>query len=125
MAAWDWLFSTARGLDLQPGQTILINGAAGGIGGVATQLARWCGARVSGTASAGNLDLVRDLGAEPRDYAASDWLDGLGEIDGVLESAVGSNADLLCERLRPGDRYVAHGGLYRKGDGSGKRGSVR
>src|SRR3546814_117424 len=71
MAAWDGLFSTARGLDLQPGQTILINGAAGGIGGVATQLARWRGARVIGTASAGKLDLVRDLGAEPRDYAAS------------------------------------------------------
>src|SRR3546814_12185220 len=74
---------------------------------VATQLARWRGARVIGTASAGNLDLVRDLGAEPRDYAASDWLDGLGEIDGVLDSADGSNADLICERLRPGDRYVA------------------
>ncbi|HEY9579712.1 MAG TPA: NADP-dependent oxidoreductase [Rhizorhapis sp.] len=111
MAAWDGLFSTARGLDLQPGQTILINGAAGGIGGVATQLARWRGARVIGTASAGNLDLVRDLGAEPRDYAASDWLDGLGEIDGVLDSADGSNADLICERLRPGDRYVALRGL--------------
>src|SRR3546814_10097863 len=95
MAAWDGLFSTARGLDLQPGQTILVNGAAGGIGGVATQLARWRGARVIGTASAGNLDLVRDLGAEPRDYAASDWLDGLGEIDGVLDSADGSNADLI------------------------------
>src|SRR3546814_16139812 len=50
MAAWDGLFSTARGLDLQPGQTILINGAAGGIGGVATQLARCRGARVIGTA---------------------------------------------------------------------------
>src|SRR3546814_11645664 len=89
MAAWDGLFSTARGLDLQPGQTILINGAAGGIGGVATQLARWRGARVIGTASAGNLDLVRDLGAEPRDYAAADWLDGLGESDGVLDRAEG------------------------------------
>src|SRR3546814_6686415 len=41
MAAWDGLFSTARGLDLQPGRTILVNGAAGGNGGVATQLARW------------------------------------------------------------------------------------
>src|SRR3546814_19973282 len=89
MAAWDGLFSTARGLDLQPGQTILINGAAGGIGGVATQLARWRGARVIGTASAGNLALVRDLGAEPRDYAASAWLDCLGEIDGVLDRTDG------------------------------------
>src|SRR3546814_13205345 len=93
MAAWDWLFSTARGLDLQPGQTILINGAAGGIGGVATQLARWRGARVIGTASAGNPDLVRDLGAEPRDYAASDWLDGLGEIARVLDRADGSRKE--------------------------------
>src|SRR3546814_11162207 len=88
-------------------RSILINGAAGGIGGVATQLARWRGARVIGTASAGNLDLVRDHGAEPRDYAASDWLGGLGEIDGVLASAVGSKADLMCARLRPGDRKFA------------------
>src|SRR3546814_13911165 len=110
MAAWDWLFSTARGLDLQPGQTILVNGAAGGIGGVATQLARWCSARVIGTASAGNLDLVRDLGAEPRDYAASDWLDGLGEIDGVLDRAAGIHAALLCKSLRPGGRFVRQHG---------------
>src|SRR3546814_17173585 len=92
------------GLELQPAGTFPVTGAAGGLGGVATQRARWRGARVIGTASAGNLDLVRDLGAEPRDYAASDWLDGLSEIDGVLDSADGSNADLICERLRPGDR---------------------
>jgi len=111
MAAWDGLFSTARGLDVQPGQTILVNGAAGGIGSVAVQLARWRGARVIGTASAGNLDLVRQLGAEPRDYAASDWLDDLGQIDGVLDSADGSNADTLCEKVRSGGRYVALRGL--------------
>lgn len=111
MAAWDGLFSPSSGIEIAPGQVILVNGAAGGIGSVAVQLARWRGARVIGTASAGNLDLVRDLGAEPRDYAASDWLDGIARLDGVIDTADGSSADRLCAAIRPGGRYVALRGL--------------
>jgi NADPH:quinone reductase-like Zn-dependent oxidoreductase len=50
------------------GQTIVINGAAGGVGSVAVQLARLRGARVIGTASERNHDFVRSLGAEPTTY---------------------------------------------------------
>jgi NADPH:quinone reductase-like Zn-dependent oxidoreductase len=56
------------------GQTIVINGAAGGVGVAAVQLARARGARVIGTASEGNHDFLRSLGAEPTIYG-----DGLVE----------------------------------------------
>ena len=50
------------------GQTIVVNGAAGGVGAAAVQIARARGARVIGTASEGNHDFVRSLGAEPTTY---------------------------------------------------------
>src|SRR3954468_19187877 len=53
---------------LGEGQTIVINGAAGGVGTAAVQLARARGARVIGTASAGNHEFLRSLGAEPTTY---------------------------------------------------------
>ena len=56
------------------GQTIVINGAAGGVGAVAVQIARARGARVIGTAGEGNHEFLRTLGAEPTTYG-----DGLAE----------------------------------------------
>jgi NADPH:quinone reductase-like Zn-dependent oxidoreductase len=53
---------------LGAGQTIVINGAAGGVGSAAVQLARARGARVIGTASERNHDFLRSLGAEPTTY---------------------------------------------------------
>ena len=50
------------------GQTVLINGASGGVGSATVQLARIRGARVIGTASAANHDYLRSLGAEPVVY---------------------------------------------------------
>ncbi|HEY5142909.1 MAG TPA: NADP-dependent oxidoreductase [Solirubrobacteraceae bacterium] len=55
---------------LGPGQTIVINGAAGGVGTAAVQLAVARGARVIGTASEGNHEFLRSLGAEPTTYGA-------------------------------------------------------
>jgi NADPH:quinone reductase-like Zn-dependent oxidoreductase len=55
-------------LGLQAGQTVLINGAAGGVGTAAVQIARARGARVIGTASESNHDFLRELGAEPTTY---------------------------------------------------------
>ncbi len=69
--------TAVRSLDLLgvgDGQTIVINGAAGGVGIAAVQLARARGARVIGTASATNHAFLRDLGAEPTTYG-----DGLAE----------------------------------------------
>lgn len=55
-------------LGLEPGQTILVNGAAGGVGAAAVQFARARGARVIGTAGEGNHEFLRALGAEPTTY---------------------------------------------------------
>jgi NADPH:quinone reductase-like Zn-dependent oxidoreductase len=67
-------------LGLEAGQTILINGAAGGVGTAAVQFARARGARVIGTASENNHDFLRALGAEPTTY-------GEGLVDRVRELA--------------------------------------
>ncbi len=75
--------TAARTLDLlglEPGQTILVNGAAGGVGTAAVQFARARGARVIGTASESNHEYLRTLGAEPTTY-------GDGMVERVRELA--------------------------------------
>jgi NADPH:quinone reductase-like Zn-dependent oxidoreductase len=66
LTAWQALFDQAG---LSKGQKVLIHGAAGGVGGIAVQLAKWKGAHVIGTASGRNQGLLRELGVdEPIDY---------------------------------------------------------
>ncbi|HYQ64898.1 NADP-dependent oxidoreductase [Actinophytocola sp.] len=66
--------ATLAVVDPGPDDTVLIGGAAGGVGVFAVQLARLAGARVIGTGSAGSADFLRDLGAEPVAYG-----DGLAD----------------------------------------------
>ena len=68
ITAWQALFD---GANLQPEQSVLIHGGAGGVGRYAIQFAKWKRARVIATASAANLDDVRNLGADQAiDYAS-------------------------------------------------------
>jgi synaptic vesicle membrane protein VAT-1 len=67
VTAWQLVHDVAR---VRPGQTVLVHGAAGGVGTLLVQLAVRAGARVLGTASAAKHDVVRALGAEPIDYRA-------------------------------------------------------
>lgn len=68
--AWE---AIVRRLRVRPGETVLIHGAAGGVGSFAVQFAKACGARVLATASAGHLGVLRDLGADVSiDYTAAD-----------------------------------------------------
>lgn len=67
-------------IGLQPGDTVLIGGAAGGVGVLAVQLAKLSGARVIGTASPSTFDFLRGLGAEPVEH-------GPGLVDRVLAIA--------------------------------------
>lgn len=57
-------------IELRPGDTVLIGGAAGGVGVLAVQLAKLTGARVIGTASPSTFEFLRELGAEPVQYGA-------------------------------------------------------
>jgi NADPH:quinone reductase-like Zn-dependent oxidoreductase len=112
LAAWNGVFSRDSGANLEAGQTILVHGAAGGIGCIAVQLANWRGARVLGTASTGNLPFLLELGVgRAIDYAAEGWHDDIGPIDAVLNTADGSAAARLCSLIKPGGCYVALRGL--------------
>jgi NADPH:quinone reductase-like Zn-dependent oxidoreductase len=112
LAAWNGVLSADSGADLQAGQTILIHGAAGGIGSIAVQLAKWRGARVLGTASKGNLEFLRELGVDVSiEYALDGWHHDIGQVDAVLNTADGGAAGRLCSLIRPGGRYVALRGL--------------
>ena len=71
---------------LQRGQSVLINGAAGGVGTFAVQIAKWLGAEVTGVCSTPNVDLVRSLGADRVvDYTREDFATGDRTYDLILD----------------------------------------
>jgi NADPH:quinone reductase-like Zn-dependent oxidoreductase len=87
---------------------VLIHGAAGGVGTFAVQLARWRGARVTGTASTANLDFVRRLGAdEVIDYRAQRFEDVVRDADVVFDTVGGETLDRSWGVLKPGGRLVS------------------
>jgi NADPH:quinone reductase-like Zn-dependent oxidoreductase len=99
-------------LKLQPGETILIQGGAGGVASFAIQLAKHIGARVISTTSAGNVDYVRDLGAdEVIDYTAQDFVGVVKGCDAVFDTVGGEVATKSFAVLRPGGRaaFIASG----------------
>jgi NADPH:quinone reductase-like Zn-dependent oxidoreductase len=99
-------------LKLKAGETILIQGGAGGVAGFAIQLARHLGARVISTASATNLAYVRELGAhEVIDYNTTDFTTVLRDIDAVFDTVGGDVAMRSFAVLKPGGRaaFIASG----------------
>jgi NADPH:quinone reductase-like Zn-dependent oxidoreductase len=99
-------------LKLRPGETILIQGGAGGVAGFAIQLAKHIGARVITTASAANHAYVRDLGAdEIIDYNACDFTQAVSGCDAVFDTVGGDVARRCFAVLRPGGRaaFIASG----------------
>ena len=106
------LVSIEDTLRLQPGETILIQGGAGGVAGFAIQLAKHLGARVITTASAANLDYVRGLGADQViDYKAQDFTQVVSGCDAVFDTVGGDVATRSFAVLRPGGRaaFIASG----------------
>jgi NADPH:quinone reductase-like Zn-dependent oxidoreductase len=116
-------FQLLSRLNLAQGETVLVHAAAGGVGALAVQIARATGARVIGTASETNHEMLRDLGAEPVTYG-----DGLAERvrelapDGVdvVVDFVGGVLDATLAVLKDDGRHgsivdgeaSAKGGLY-------------
>jgi NADPH:quinone reductase-like Zn-dependent oxidoreductase len=92
---------------LKRGETILIQGGAGGVAGVAIQLAKHIGATVITTASAANHDYVRGLGADKViDYNAEDFTKTVSGVDVVFDT-VGGDVQLRSYKvLKPGGRLV-------------------
>lgn len=92
---------------LQPGQRILINGAAGSIGTIAVQLARNMGAHVTAVCSAPNIQLIRSLGAdEVIDRGTKQFVDARAAYD-VIFDAVGKSSFAACTAaLKPSGIYL-------------------
>jgi NADPH:quinone reductase-like Zn-dependent oxidoreductase len=97
--------------DVQPGEQVLINGAAGGVGTMAVQIAKALGAHVTAVCSARNVDMVRGLGAdEVIDYTNDDYVAGGARFDVMLDNVGNRAAKQNRSVLRPGGRYVAVSG---------------
>jgi NADPH:quinone reductase-like Zn-dependent oxidoreductase len=97
---------------VHPGQTVLINGAAGGVGTFAVQIAKAFGADVTGVCSTRNLEMVRSIGADHViDYTAEDFTRGPKRYDLILD-LVGNHSVSACRRaLEPtGMLLLSHGG---------------
>jgi NADPH:quinone reductase-like Zn-dependent oxidoreductase len=106
-------------LKLQSGETILIQGGAGGVAGFAIQLAKHIGARVITTASAANHDYVRGLGAdEIIDYRTQDFTQVVRGCDAVFDTVGGDVAQRSFAVLKPGGRaaFIASGAQAPKPD---------
>ena len=99
-------------LKVKRGETVLIQGGAGGVASFAIQLAKHLGARVISTASTGNLDYVRSLGAdEVIDYRTTDFTKAVKDVDAVFETVGGDVATRSFAVLKPGGRaaFIASG----------------
>ncbi|HZN26203.1 MAG TPA: NADP-dependent oxidoreductase [Burkholderiales bacterium] len=100
-------------LKLKRGETILIQGGAGGVASFAIQLAKHIGAHVITTASAANHDYLRSLGADRIiDYNAEDFTTVVSGCDAVFDTVGGDVATRSSAVLRPGGRaaFIASGG---------------
>src|SRR5580658_8672612 len=104
LTAWQALFERAK---LQPGERVLVQGGAGSVGLFAVQLAHQHGAHVIATASAKNLQMVTELGAdEVIDYKASRFEDRSGKVDVVIDTVGGDTLDRSWSTLNAGGRLV-------------------
>jgi len=104
LTAWQALFETGA---LEAGHTALVHAAAGGVGHLAVQLARWKGAGVVGTASGDNADFLRSLGAAPVDYTRERFEDVVSEVDLALVAVNGDVTDRSLGVVRRGGVLVS------------------
>jgi NADPH:quinone reductase-like Zn-dependent oxidoreductase len=104
LSAWQGLFDHGG---LEPGQRVLITGAAGGVGHLGVQLARWRGAHVIGVASSSKLDAVKGLGAHEAVDAATPALEQLDPVDLVFDTSGGEPMLRAASLVRPGGKLVS------------------
>lgn len=97
--------------NVQPGDDVLINGAAGGVGTFSVQIAKALGATVTAVCSTSKVEMVRALGADHViDYTAEDFVPGGARFDVMIDN-VGNRAIVDClSVLRPDANYVAISG---------------
>jgi NADPH:quinone reductase-like Zn-dependent oxidoreductase len=108
-------FTALQGLrdkgHIQPGHTVLINGAAGGVGTLAVQIAKSCGKNVTGVCSTRNVDMVRSIGADHVvDYTQEDFTKS-GQRYDLFFDCVGNHSLSACRGVLTSQGiYIAVGG---------------
>ena len=96
---------------VQAGQKVLINGASGGVGTFAVQIAKSLGADVTGVCSTRNIDLVRSLGADRViDYTKKDFAKSDQRYDVILDNVPNHSLSEIRRVLNPKGKYVLIGG---------------
>jgi NADPH:quinone reductase-like Zn-dependent oxidoreductase len=104
LTAWQGLFERGK---LERNQRVLIHGGSGAVGTFAVQLARWCGARVAATASAGNVEFVRALGADQViDYHTTRFEDVVCDMDVIFDAVGGETTERSWKVLEKNGRLV-------------------
>lgn len=105
LTAWQALFVHAN---LEAGQIVLVNGAAGGVGHFAVQFAKAKGAQVIGVASERNAAFLRELGVDHFiDYTATSVEKAAHDVDLVVDTVGGENGDRLLDVLKRGGKLIA------------------
>ncbi|GAA2245375.1 medium chain dehydrogenase/reductase family protein [Kitasatospora cystarginea] len=123
ITAWQMLHRKAR---VRAGQTVLVHGAAGGVGSVLVQLARAAGVKVIGTASARHHDALRDLGVLPVDYRAGDVPAQVrelapGGVDAVFDHVGGRSVVDSWHLLAPRGTLISYGSASTRDDTGSKQ----
>lgn len=96
---------------VKPGQRVLINGASGGVGIYAVQIAKTLGAHVTGVCSTGNVELVRRLGAdEVIDYTTEDFVSGAKTYDVIFDNVGNHSFSQLRRALTPQGLVIPNSG---------------
>jgi NADPH:quinone reductase-like Zn-dependent oxidoreductase len=104
LTAWQGLFMHGK---MEAGQTVLITGAAGGVGHFAVQLAKSKGARVIAVASGRHAAFLHGLGVDQFiDYTSTSLEGAVDDIDLVVDTAGGTNGDSLLSVLKPGGTLI-------------------
>jgi len=108
LTAWQALIEKGQ---LKKGQKVLIHAGSGGVGTFAIQLAKHLGATVATTASAGNVELVKRLGADiVIDYKKDDFAVILKDYDVVLDTQGGNTLEKSLRVLKPGGKLIGIAG---------------
>jgi NADPH:quinone reductase-like Zn-dependent oxidoreductase len=110
---------------VQPGQKVLINGASGGVGPFAVQIAKAFGAEVTGVCGPGSADMVRSIGADHViDYTKEDFTKGGPRYDFILDNVANHSMSSTRRALTPDGKLQTNGGGHSNGRWIGSMGTV-